>query len=72
MRIIIFDKSLLTASSSLEVKMNFMDHLYGIMAITKKGKARAAAEDFTIHRMTRPNSCRMVNRCILQVFIFFT
>ena len=30
------------------------------MAITKKGKARAAAEDLTTQRMTRPNSCRNV------------
>ena len=40
------------------------------MATTKKGKARAAGEDLTTHRITKPRPWNMVNMTILQVLTF--
>ena len=47
----------LTASNSIGEKRNLSDMRYGTMAMTKKGKARAAGDDFTAHRMPSPRIC---------------
>ena len=41
-------------------KRNLSDMRKGIMAMTKKGKARAAGDDFTAHRMPSPRICSKV------------
>ena len=57
----------LTASNSIGEKRNLSDMRYGIMAMTKKGKARAAGEDFTAHKMPSPRICcfhTCFHRCV--------
>ena len=65
-------KPLLTASSSTGVKIYPRSLLYGIIPITKNGKARDAAVDFTTQRVTKPNPWNIVKRTIRQVFTCFT
>ena len=64
--VLIFQNQL-TASNSRSLKMNFKDILYGIIATTKKGKAKAIGLDLTAHRTARPINWMMVYKCIFQV-----
>ena len=42
--------------------------LIGIHKINKNGKAKEAAVDFTIHKITKIINCMAVKICILNVF----
>ena len=60
----------LTASNSAGVKMYFSSILYGTIATTKNGKAKAIGDDLITHSKANPRNWSVVKRCILRVFTY--